>query len=154
MGTEIERKFLVVGNEYKRLAEVKLYRQGYISDKKGKIVRVRLMGKRGLLTVKGEISSITCPEYEYEIPYDDALFMIENISEKPIIEKYRYTTHYEGFKWEIDEFLGENKGLIIAEIELPSEEQEFCKPPWIGEEVTGIPKYYNANLIKNPYSKW
>jgi len=93
-------------------------------------------------------------EYEYEIPVEDANVLLDELCEKPIIEKNRYKIEFAGFIWEVDEFFGENKGLIVAEIELESEDQQFEKPEWVGDEVSGDPRYFNSNLIKNPYSSW
>ena len=93
------------------------------------------------------------PEFEYEIPRQDADQLLD-ICEKPLIEKTRFKVVVEGFVWEIDEFFGENQGLIVAEVELESEDQEFPRPDWVGEEVTGDPRYFNSNLIKNPYKMW
>jgi len=93
-------------------------------------------------------------EYEYDIPENDAKEMLDDLCEKPIIEKNRYKIDFAGFIWEVDEFFGENQGLIVAEVELESEDQRFEKPEWIGDEVTGDPKYFNSNLVINPYIKW
>jgi CYTH domain-containing protein len=93
-------------------------------------------------------------EYEYEIPGADAEAMLDDLCEKPLIEKMRYKIEFQGLVWEVDEFFGENQGLLIAEVELESEDQPFTKPEWVGEEVTGDPKYFNANLIHHPYSNW
>ena len=154
MGKEIERKFIVEGNEYKELSKAVLYRQGYLCSDMKRTVRVRVCGNKGYITVKGKSRGSTRPEYEYEIPADDANEMLENLCEKPIIEKFRYKYSFEGFIWEIDEFLGENQGLVIAEIELPDENTKFSKPVWIGKEVTGMPEYYNSSLVQNPYKNW
>ena len=154
MGKEIERKFIVSGDAYKSLAKGVLYRQGYLSSDMGKSVRVRVFNDRGYLTVKGPSMGATRLEYEYEIPANEANEMLEYLCERPIIEKFRYKFQFEGFTWEIDEFLGENEGLIIAEIELPDENTVFKKPDWVGREVTGDPKYLNSNLIKNPYKNF
>ena len=154
MGKEIERKFIVEGDTYKELSKGTLYRQGYLCSDSIRTVRVRLCGNKGYITVKGKTQGAARPEYEYEIPVDDANKMLENLCEKPLIEKIRYKYSFEGFIWEIDEFLGENHGLVIAEIELPNEKTEFKKPDWIGKEVTGIPEYYNSSLVHNPYKNW
>jgi CYTH domain-containing protein len=114
---------------------------------------VRTVNDKGYLTIKGIAVGASRPEFEYEIPYQDALELLD-ICEKPLIEKIRYRVEEGGLVWEIDEFFGENQGLIIAELELQSEDQEFKKPDWVGDEVTGDPRYYNVNLIKNPYTKW
>lgn len=154
MGKEIERKFLVKSDEWKSLAKGKYYRQGYLSTVKERVVRVRTIDDKGYLTIKGVTTGISRSEFEYEIPADDANLMLDNLCEKPIIEKYRAKVPQGDLVWEIDEFHGENEGLVIAEIELQSEDQQFEKPSWIGEEVSGDPKYFNSNLIKNPYTKW
>ena len=96
----------------------------------------------------------TRAEYEYPIPIADCNAMLDTLAEKPLIEKTRYKIKHGNLTWEIDEFFGENKGLIVAEVELESEDQAFAKPEWVGEEVTGDPRYFNANLIKHPYAKW
>ncbi|KNY28252.1 CYTH domain-containing protein [Pseudobacteroides cellulosolvens] len=154
MGSEIERKFLTQSNNYRNISEGVPYMQGYICSGKGKVVRVRVAGTKGYITIKGPHKGIKRAEYEYEIPLDDAKEMLENLCSKPLIEKDRFKVNYEGFVWEIDEFHGENEGLVVAEIELTDENQHFTTPEWIGKEVTGDSKYYNSSLIKNPYSKW
>jgi CYTH domain-containing protein len=153
MAIEIERKFLVKQDDWRKGLGT-LYRQGYLNSDENRNVRVRVIDDRGYLTVKGISQGATRIEYEYEIPKAEADAMLENLCEKPLITKKRYKIEFKGFVWEVDEFLGENQGLIIAEIELVSEEQVFIKPEWIGEEVTGDPKYFNSNLICRPYSKW
>ena len=154
MGTEIERKFLVVGDEWRSLAQATHYRQGYLSSVKERTVRVRRAGNKGTLTVKGVSVRATRNEYEYEIPPADADEMIDRLCEKPIVEKNRYRIPVGDVTWEVDEFLGINEGLVVAEVELHSEDQPFDKPDWIGEEVTGDPKYFNANLVARPFSTW
>ncbi len=154
MGIEIERKFMVTSSAYKQDTVGVLYRQGYLAITSDKVVRVRVVGTKGFLTIKGPSIGNGRLEYEYEIPVSDAHQMLDTLCEGPIIEKYRYTTRWEGFIWEIDEFLGENQGLVIAEIELDSEDQAFPLPPWAGREVTGDPRYYNASLTRMPYSTW
>lgn len=154
MAKEIERKFLLEGDDWRRLAEGKLYRQGYLSSVKERTVRVRTIGQKGFLTIKGITVGATRAEYEYEIPLDDCNAMLDDLAEKPIIEKKRYVVAFGGLNWEIDEFFGENAGLVVAEVELGSEDQAFDKPSWVGEEVTGDPRYFNSNLIAHPYSTW
>jgi adenylate cyclase len=154
MGTEIERKFLVVGDAWRSLAEGTHYRQGYLSSVKERTVRVRQAGDTGTLTIKGVPVGATRPEYEYEIPADEAHEMIDHLCETPIIEKNRYRIPHGDVTWEIDEFLGVNKGLVVAEVELDSEDQTFERPDWIGQEVTANPKYLNANLVARPFSTW
>ena len=154
MAIEIERKYLVKDCSYKSCAKGYLYKQGYLLSDPEKVVRVRIISKKGYITIKSKVIGITRFEYEYEIPLEDAEEMLNLLCEKPIIEKHRYKCDYMGFTWEIDEFHGHNEGLILAEIELEDENCVFSKPEWIGEEVTGITKYYNSNLAKHPYSEW
>lgn len=154
MGKETERKFLVTGTGYRKPAEATHYHQGFLSTRKERVVRVRIAGDDAYLTIKGITRGATRKEFEYPIPKDDALEMLEELCEKPAIEKLRYRIPDGEFIWEVDEFLGVNKGLVIAEIELDHEDQDFPRPPWIGREVTGDPKYYNSNLVSNPYTKW
>jgi CYTH domain-containing protein len=117
-------------------------------------VRVRTVGDKGFLTVKGISVGAARMEFEYEIPLKEADVMLNELCEKPLIEKKRYKISQDGFVWEIDAFLGENEGLVVAEVELESEDQAFAKPDWVGAEVTGDPKYFNVNLIRHPYNKW
>ncbi|MEN8133434.1 MAG: CYTH domain-containing protein [Pseudomonadota bacterium] len=153
MGTEIERKFMVKEGPW-REAIAKTYRQGYLSTVKERTVRVRTINGKGYLTVKGITVGATRLEFEYEIPYEDAEKLLDSLCEKPLIEKDRYTLYHGGFVWEVDVFFGDNEGLIVAEVELQSEDQVFERPDWVTDEVTNDPRYYNANLIQNPYSKW
>jgi CYTH domain-containing protein len=152
MAKEIERKFLIKNDAWRNVRGIK-YRQGYLSSVKERTVRVRTMEDKGYLTIKGIAVGATRMEFEYEIPRKDADRLLE-ICEQPLIEKNRYTIEYGGFVWEVDEFFGENTGLIIAEVELASEDQEFPLPDWVGKEVTEDPRYFNSNLGKNPYTHW
>ncbi len=154
MAKEIERKFLVTGEDWRAMARGTRYRQGYLSTVKERTVRVRTIDDKGFLTVKGVSVGATRSEYEYEIPAADADEMLDDLCEKPIIEKNRYKIPIGDVTWEVDEFLGVNDGLIVAEVELRSEDQSFPKPDWIGDEVTGDPRYFNANLIARPFSTW
>lgn len=154
MGKEIEKKFLVTGDQWRQLAEGTVYRQGYLSVVKERVVRVRTIGDTGYLTIKGITVGATRLEYEYEISVSDSNEMLDQLCQKPIIEKKRYKVQFGGLTWEIDEFFGDNDGLIVAEVELEDENQEFEKPGWIGEEVTSDPRYFNSNLTRHPYSKW
>ncbi|MEN8798517.1 MAG: CYTH domain-containing protein [Flavobacteriaceae bacterium] len=154
MGIEIERKFLLTSTSWKELAPGTSYRQGYLNSTKERTVRVRTIDDKGFLTIKGLSIGATRVEYEYEIPVADADHLLDELCEKPLIEKNRYKITHGGFVWEVDEFFGENKGLIVAEIELESEDQSFDKPEWVGEEVTGDPRYFNSSLIKEPYTQW
>jgi len=154
MGTEIERKFLVKGDDWRSPAKGAACRQGYLNSAKERTVRIRTIDERAFLTIKGLTVGATRAEYEYEIPVADCDAMLDALAEKPIIEKKRYKVPLEGVTWEIDEFFGDNTGLIVAEVELNSEGQTFPKPEWVGEEVTADPRYFNSNLIKHPYGKW
>lgn len=154
MAKEIERKFLLTGDQWKNLAEGTHYRQGYLNSIKERTVRIRTINDKAYLTIKGITVSATRAEYEYEIPHADCMEMLDGLAERPIIEKNRYKIPYGGFIWEVDEFLGVNEGLVVAEIELESEDQSFDKPEWVGEEVTGDPRYFNSNLVANPYTTW
>jgi adenylate cyclase len=154
MAAEIERKFLVGNDVWRTLAEPVEIRQGYLSDDPQRIVRVRIAGNRAWLTVKGRSRGASRCEYEYEIPIADAREMLENLCLRPTLEKRRSRIPHAGLVWEVDEFLGENTGLIVAEVELASETQPVDLPPWIAGEVTGDSRYYNSNLLKNPYSRW
>jgi adenylate cyclase len=154
MGTEIERKFLVRGDAWRSLAKGTRYRQGYLNSAQERTVRLRTAEDRAFLTIKGISAGATRAEYEYPIPLEDGNAMLDTLVEKPIIEKTRYKIQREGLTWEVDEFYGENQGLIVAEVELASEDQAIVKPEWVGIEVTGDPRFYNANLIRHPYTRW
>lgn len=154
MGKEIERKFLIKGDDWRALAQGTMYRQGYLNSAKERTVRVRTVGDKAFLTIKGITVGATRAEYEYAIPFGDCNALLDDLAEKPLIEKKRYKIKQGEFVWEIDEFFGDNLGLIVAEIELVSEDQVFDKPQWVGEEVTGDPRYFNSNLIKHPFTKW
>jgi adenylate cyclase len=154
MGREIEKKFLLTNNSWQGLAAGTDYCQGYLNSEKGRTVRVRTMGDRGILTIKGPDDLGARLEYEYDIPVDEAREILDLLCYKPLIEKTRYCIPFAGFIWEVDEFKGENTGLLLAEIELEYVGQEFAKPAWIGLEVTGDSRYYNANLVRNPYHLW
>lgn len=154
MGQEIERKFLVKNERWRGLAEGVLYRQGYLCTERSATVRVRIAGDQGYLTIKGPPTGITRAEYEYPIPVQDALAMLEILCPQPQIEKKRYTISYQGMRWEVDEFFGSNQGLIVAEIELSSEDQAFTRPDWVGREVTDDHRYANAALCRKPFTTW
>lgn len=146
MAFEIEHKYLVTNDNYKNLATSKFHiYQGYLSREPERTVRVRIKTDRAYITIKGKNEGTKRLEFEYEIPKEDALKMLE-LCQQPILEKVRYNVPYKGKLWEVDEFLGSNKGLILAEIELTSEGESYDKPDFIGENVTGNSKYYNSNL--------
>jgi len=157
MGKEIECKFLV-----KSLPEGMsgtTMRQGYLQPEKERAVRIRTVekdgSKKGVLTIKGmgDASGMSRYEFETEISVSDADHLL-TLCDKPLIEKTRYNYDFEGLTWEVDEFHGVNDGLVVAEVELESEDQQFNKPDFVGEEVTGQVKYYNMMLLKNPYTTW
>ena len=154
MGKEIERKYKVTGDQWRELTKGTVYRQGYLSTLKERVVRVRTMGNTGYLTIKGITEGASRLEYQYEISVSDSNDMLDQLCEKPIIEKKRFKVEFGGLIWEIDEFFGDNQGLIVAEVELKDENQKIELPPWIGDEIVDDPRYYNSNLIKHPYTKW
>lgn len=153
MGLEIERKFLVRNDNW-RIVEGTPFRQGYLSSNLHRVVRLRTMGEQAVLTVKGLNTGAVRREFEYAIPLDDANDMLDNLCERPLIEKTRYKVNFAGHTWEIDEFFGDNAGLVVAELELQAEDEYFEKPDWLGEEVTDDPRYFNSNLVLRPYTTW
>jgi len=154
MSTEIERKFLLKDDRWKQLGVGVLLRQGYLSSHPDRIVRVRIESSSAMLTIKGRSIGMTRGEWEYPIPLEDAEKFLNELCEKPIIEKHRYRIPYAGMVWEVDEFMGDNAGLVVAEIELVSEDQTFEMPDWVGAEVTDDARYFNANLLRHPFTRW
>ena len=156
MKTEIERKFLVVGDTWRDAADGGLLcEQGYISsDPENVTVRVRVLGSQGFLTLKGPTKGISRSEMEYEIPIEEAEYMLRSFCGARVVSKTRYLLEINGLQWEIDEFSGANQGLIIAEIELESEDHPFDKPDWLSEEVSFDPRYFNVALSSNPIATW
>ena len=154
MSIEIERKFLLKSDKWKSLGNRKFYQQGYLLIDKTKTIRVRTIQDQAFLTIKGASSGISRSEFEYEIPFEEAKFMLENLCEKPIIEKFRTKIVMDDVIWEVDEFIGDNTGLVIAEVELQNENQKINLPDWIGNEVTGNRQYNNSYLVKNPFKNW
>ena len=155
MGVEIERKFLLANDHWRdEKAKGILYRQGYLCTEKERTVRVRVAGEKAYLTIKGMSHGAQRMEFEYEIPIHDANEMMHSMCMKPLIEKHRYKIQHSGLIWEIDEFSGDNEGLIVAEIELKHENERFEVQDWLGEEVTGDDRYYNSMLMKNPFKTW
>ncbi len=155
MGIEIERKFLVIKSKWDLIEKGvgRLYRQGYILSDPEKTIRVRLTDTDGFLTIKGMSHGATRQEFEYFIPQEEALELLNNFAANEV-SKIRYKIEVSGKIWEVDEFIGANAGLIIAEVELFSEFEPFVKPVWAGKEVTGDIRYYNSNIATNPYSSW
>ena len=154
MPHEIERKFLLKDRQILKTLEGEFFQQGYIETKDKTAVRVRVVGDEAFLTIKGENSGIRRLEFEYAIPREHASVMLKELCISPMIEKKRYRVKVGGLVWEIDEFLGENLGLYVAEIELESETQKFELPDWAGEEVSGQARYYNSQLVNNPFCNW
>lgn len=175
MAHEIEHKFLLRNNHYRQLGEPTYYRQGYIPTLNGMTVRARIAGTRAYITFKDHAVGLTRHEFEYEVPVDDAQQILTLMCSQPQIEKHRYVISLEdcldaegkpctatlpdgspvsGMHWEVDEFMGDNDGLVVAEIEVPDESVTFSLPAWVGEEVTGDHRYYNSQLCKKPYKSW
>ncbi|MFI4905263.1 MAG: CYTH domain-containing protein [Steroidobacterales bacterium] len=155
MGVEIERKFRLIDDSWRdRVCQKTLLRQGYIANTRRASVRVRLAGEAGWLSVKAMTPGLSRAEYEAAIPAVEANEMLDRLCEGPLIEKWRHIVVYQGSEWEIDEFLGENAGLVIAELELESEDTVFARPPWLGVEVTHDERYYNFRLSEKPFRHW
>ena len=155
MGIEIERKFLVANDAWR--AQVKsstVMRQGYLSTGNGRSVRVRLAGERAVLTIKKRVGDATRLEFEYDIPADDAVVLLDQVCQRPLVEKTRHVLEFDGMTWEVDVFEGENEGLVLAEVELENETSSLSVPAWAGEEVTNDSRYYNANLVTSPFKDW
>jgi len=156
MAQEIERKFLVLDDIFKAIAgKSTRITQGYLSSHPGRTVRVRIKGDTGYLTIKGIVSASGTSRYEWEkeIPAEEAYELLK-ICEPGVIDKTRYEVKSGIHTFEVDEFYGENLGLVVAEVELTREDEPIVKPAWLGPEVTGDPRYYNSMLIKTPYTKW
>lgn len=155
MGIEIERKFLVKNESWRSLIEKsQSCTQGYVHVKGTGSIRVRIMGDQGFLTLKGPREGIRRTEFEYEIPIEDAKSLLASFCDADIISKIRHELSFEGNLWEIDEFLGENEGLTLAEVELTSEDQSVVLPDWIGKDVSKDDRFFNARLSKHPISHW
>jgi CYTH domain-containing protein len=153
MPTELERKFLIAYDTWRDSTQGQILRQGYLSRDPNRIVRVRQVDAQGFLTIKGATEGISRTEFEYAIPAADAQALLQ-LCLPPLIEKTRHHRQIDGHLWEIDEFHGENAGLVVAEIELESADTPFSKPAWLGEEVSHLPRYFNSQLAEFPYSKW
>jgi len=155
LGTEIERKFRVVGDAWRTAAiSASSLRQGFVSTEAGRTVRVRLAERDAWLTLKGHSEGAARAEFEYAIPADEAEEMLDGLCRKPLIEKTRYRVAHAGHTWEVDVFHGDNAGLVVAELELDHADEAVEFPPWVGREVTGDPDYYNANLVDHPFCLW
>lgn len=154
MAKEIERKFLIKRELWQPQSQGVEIRQGYLSLDPERTVRVRTKGAKGYLTIKGKNQGISRTELEYEIPYEEACQMLEELCLRPLVEKTRYLEQHGQQLWEIDIFVGDNEGLAVAEAELPSEDTALALPIWIDREVSGEARYYNSNLIRLPYKNW
>lgn len=152
MGTEIERKFLVRGSGWQTDAPQRIV-QGYLNRDKARTVRVRIAGAEAFLTIKGVTTGATRAEFEYPIPLADAEALLA-LCDGPLIDKLRHRVTHGGLLWEIDQFLGDNAGLVVAEVELASEGQTVTLPPWVTEEVTTDSRYYNSSLATHPFNRW
>ena len=155
MAQEIEKKFLVAGEFKESAKKATRITQGYLSSVPERTVRVRVKGDKGYITVKGigNDSGASRFEWEKEIPVEDVRDLLK-ICEPGIIDKTSYLVDCDGHTFEVDEFYGDNEGLVVAEVELGDEDEAFTRPSWLGEEVTGDKKYYNSMLVKNPYKNW
>lgn len=155
MGLEIERKFLVVNDEWRKSVVSQSHmQQGYLATQGNASIRVRISDTQAMLNIKSVTVGIRRHEFEYSIPLNDAQEMLRHVAIKPFIDKTRYRVSCGEHIWDLDLFHGENEGLIVAEIELMSEEQSFTLPSWVGEEVSDDTRYYNVNLVKHPFSSW
>ena len=155
MATEIERKFLLANDSWRKYADKGIYMiQAYMASNEKSSVRIRIQGDSANLNIKSKTLGVQRSEYEYSIPLDDAREMIESLCNKPYIEKIRFHVMHDEHEWEIDVFAGDNEGLIVAEIELNSVNENFSLPDWIGEEVSNEPRYYNICLVNHPYKNW
>ena len=155
MGIEIERKFLVTNDSWREAASVGLpIKQGYLVGGKEASVRVRLQGDTANLNIKSATLGVRRQEFEYAIPFEEAEIILTTLCQRPIIEKTRYLVSYANKQWEVDVFEGDNAGLIVAELELHDEAEQFDHPPWLGEEVSDDPRYYNTCLSQHPYKDW
>lgn len=155
VGQEIERKFLVVSEQWRDavVAHV-VYRQGYLCGNQRSSVRIRVSDQEARLNIKSATLGIERQEYDYPLPLEEAHTLLDCLCEQPLIEKTRYYVDYQGKRWEIDVFAGDNAGLIVAEIELACVDETIALPPWVGEEVSHDPRYYNVSLVKYPYKDW
>ena len=154
MGKEIERKYLVDLAAWKPLDAGIHFKQGYLNAQKERVVRVRIEGATAKLTIKGVTTGVTRSEFEYGIPVEDAAILLDNLCEQPLIDKHRHKEVHNGKTWEVDVFHGLNQGLVVAEIELASEDEKVELPAWALKEVSSEARYFNSNLLKNPFSTW
>lgn len=155
MATEIERKFLLKNDSWRTEAnEGSMIRQGYLAGTGKSSIRVRVSGEKANINIKSATLDVTRQEYEYTIPLSEANEILDTLCEGPLIEKTRYHVQHDDHLWEVDEFYGDNQGLVVAEIELNSADENFERPDWVGEEVSDDTRYYNVCLVKHPYKDW
>lgn len=155
MATEIERKFLLKNDSWRTEAnEGSMIRQGYLAGTEKSSIRVRVSGEKANINIKSATLDVTRQEYEYTIPLSEANEILDTLCEGPLIEKTRYHVQHGDHVWEVDEFYGDNQGLVVAEIELNSADENFERPDWVGEEVSDDTRYYNVCLVKHPYKDW
>ncbi len=155
MAVEIEKKFLIISNNWRDDAsEGVQFLQGYFATNDSCSIRVRIAGNKANLNIKSATLGVTRTEYEYSISMKDAEQMLQNLCIQPLIEKTRYHVKHDEHTWEVDVFAGKNEGLVVAEIELKSTNEAFTKPNWIGDEVSDDPRYYNVSLVSYPYKNW
>lgn len=155
MATEIERKFLVTSDDWRnQAAEKKTIRQGYFGPASKASIRIRISDNSANINIKSATLEVTRREYEIPVPLADAEEMLDNLCERPFIEKIRHLVPVGNHVWEVDEFFGDNEGLVVAEIELSSADESFDKPSWLGKEVSSDKRYYNVCLVKHPFKDW
>ena len=155
MATEIERKFLLKNDSWRKEAnESSMIRQGYLAGTEKSSIRVRVSGEKANINIKSATLDVTRQEYEYAIPLSEANEILDTLCECSLIEKTRYHVQHGNHVWEVDEFYGDNQGLVVAEIELNSADENFERPDWVGEEVSDDTRYYNVCLVKHPYKDW
>lgn len=154
MANEIERKYLVKPDLWVPASAGTHFVQGYLNSQKERVVRVRIEGDEARLTIKGLTTGLTRLEFEYPLPLADAAVLLDDLCERPLIDKHRHVEHHAGRVWELDVFHGDNEGLVVAEVELASETDVVVLPPWAGDDVSGDPRYFNSNLLTHPYTTW
>jgi adenylate cyclase len=154
VGKEIERKYLVRPGAWAPQGAGTHFKQGYLNSQKERVVRVRIEGSAAKLTIKGVTTGVTRSEFEYAIPVDDATILLDQLCEQPLIDKHRHVEQHGGRTWEIDVFHGDNEGLVVAEVEVASESDRIDLPAWAASEVSSDPRYFNSNLLKNPFKNW
>ena len=155
MATEIERKFLLRDDSWRAEVDSSVtIRQGYLAGSEKSSIRIRVAGDKANINIKSATLDVTRKEYEYEVPLAEANEILDTLCEGPLIEKTRYHVHHGAHVWEIDEFIGDNQGLLVAEIELGDADENFERPDWLGEEVSDDHRYYNVCLVTHPYKDW